>query len=145
MEQGRDAVHLRRKAIVGTLKLLIVGVAAVSLTACAGASMNASELGKTRATKLGPVLVDGSGNTLYTYDPDSPGTSKCTGTCAIVWPPAEAEMGATPSDGFTIITRPGGTHQWAYKGKPLYGYMFDSGPGAVSGDGEDGVWHVAKP
>jgi predicted lipoprotein with Yx(FWY)xxD motif len=52
---------------------------------------------------------------------------------------------ARPTDGFTIVTRASGAHQWAYKGKPLYGYMFDGGPGSVSGDGEDGVWHVAKP
>ena len=138
-------MYLLRNANVAVPKVLVLGLAAISLVACAGASMSASELGKTHATKLGPVLVDSNGDTLYTYDPNSRGNSKCTGTCAVVWPPAEAESGATPSNGFTIITRPSGTRQWAYKGKPLYGYMFDSGPGSVSGDGEDGVWHVAKP
>jgi predicted lipoprotein with Yx(FWY)xxD motif len=31
------------------------------------------------------------------------------------------------------------------KGKPLYTYKFDGGPGAISGDDVDGVWHVVKP
>jgi len=124
---------------------LLAGLTLFILAGCSGVSMGVADLGNTRQTALGPVLVDADGNTLYTYDPDSSGTSKCTGTCAVVWPPAEAEAGAKPNKSFTIITRPSGTHQWAYKDKPLYGYMFDDGPGSVSGDGEDGVWHVAKP
>jgi predicted lipoprotein with Yx(FWY)xxD motif len=123
----------------------ISGLILLGLASCATPSLQSANLGKTRPTKLGMVLVDSDGDTLYTYDSDSRGESKCTGTCAIVWPPVEAGSEARPTDGFSIITRPNGSRQWACKGKPLYGYIFDSGPGSVSGDGEDGVWHVARP
>ena len=38
-----------------------------------------------------------------------------------------------------------GTKQWAFHGKPLYGYISDAKAGDISGDGVGGVWHVAKP
>jgi predicted lipoprotein with Yx(FWY)xxD motif len=41
--------------------------------------------------------------------------------------------------------RDGGSLQWQYKRKPLYGYRLDSAPGEVGGDGVDGLWHIAKP
>lgn len=126
-------------------RAVVVFAAALALAACAGVSMNSSEIGRTRDTKLGRVLVDSDGDTLYTYTPDPAEKSTCTGSCAFVWPPAEAEDGASPTDGFSIFTRPNGRRQWAYKGKPLYGYLFDAGPGSVSGNGVDAVWHVAKP
>jgi len=126
-------------------RVLAMTAALALLAGCAGVSLSGDELGKTRQTALGEVLVDKRGNTLYTYDPDQPGTSNCTGACALAWPPAKAESAAAPKGGFTVITRPGGSRQWAYKGKPLYGYFLDSGPGSVSGDGVDGVWHAAKP
>ena len=115
------------------------------LAGCAGVSLESADLGKTRQTALGEVLVDRNGNTLYTYEPDPPGASTCTGACAVAWPPAEADAGAQAANDFTVITRPNGERQWAYKGKALYGYLFDNGPGSVSGEGVDGVWHVAKP
>lgn len=126
----------------GTAALAIV---VLSLGACAGSPLNEGDLGETRSTSVGDVLVGSAGDTLYTYDKDSPGHSNCTGGCAVIWPPAEADAKAQPKGDFTIITRPSGTRQWAYKGKPLYTYKFDGGPGAISGDDVDGVWHVVKP
>lgn len=119
--------------------------ASLILADCAGVSLRAGDLGKTRQTSAGEVLVDGNGNTLYIYDPDPPGASTCTGACAVAWPPAEADENAQATGQFTIITRPNGKRQWAYKDKPLYGYRFDSSAGTVAGDGVDGVWHVARP
>jgi len=98
-----------------------------------------------RATATGKVLVDQRGKTLYTYDKDPESGSACTGLCAVAWPPATANGSPRPTDGFTLIARGDGTRQWAHDGHPLYAYLGDSQPGDVTGDGVDGVWHVARP
>lgn len=117
----------------------------VTLAACAGTTLDTGDLGKTRETTAGAVLVDSKGKTLYTYDRDAVGQSNCTGACAVAWPPAEATAGAMATGQFSIVMRSGATRQWAYKGKPLYGYIKDSKPGDITGDGDDGIWHAAKP
>jgi predicted lipoprotein with Yx(FWY)xxD motif len=127
------------------IRFMMCASALALLAACASPTMAPSGPGATGQTAAGNVLVDAKGMTLYTYDPDQPGKSNCTGLCATFWPPVEAADGATPNGDFTIITRGSGAKQWAYKGKPLYTYYEDSKPGDISGDGDDGVWHVAKP
>ncbi len=120
---------------------LMIGV----LAACATAtSMGPGGPGTTRQTGLGEVFTDADGMTLYTYDKDTPGKSKCAGLCAVFWPPVIATGTAKSTGGFTTITRDDGTKQWAYNGKPLYGYINDPKAGDTNGDGVDGVWHVAK-
>src|SRR6185437_12433588 len=37
--------------------------------------------------KLGSIVTDPKGMTLYTYDKDTQGQSNCTGQCAVNWPP----------------------------------------------------------
>ncbi|HSV30184.1 MAG TPA: hypothetical protein VLL76_11530 [Candidatus Omnitrophota bacterium] len=98
---------------------------------------------KTSQTGMGPVLTDGQGMTLYTYDKDEAGKSNCTGDCAKNWPPLAAD-GSEKGD-LSAIARPDGGKQVAYKGKPLYLWVKDTKPGDTTGDGVKGVWHVAKP
>lgn len=43
------------------------------------------------------ILHDPAGMTLYTYDPDAPGRSVCTGPCAKVWPPLLAHRAPPPA------------------------------------------------
>ena len=51
----------------------------------------------------------------------------------------------SPSGDWTIVTRDDGQKQWAYKGKPLYGFAKDTKAGDKTGDGFlNGAWHVAK-
>jgi predicted lipoprotein with Yx(FWY)xxD motif len=131
-----------RDAVLSSARAIVLAAALASLGACAGPS---DKLGDTVSTSQGDVLVAANGDTLYTYDKDTPGHSACTGGCAAVWPPAEAGPKAQAHGDFSIITRPDATRQWAYKDKPLYTYRLDGGPGSISGDDTDGVWHVAKP
>lgn len=96
---------------------------------------------------IGPQdrLTGAAGMTLYTYDPDgTSGVSHCTGPCTVVWPPYLADPGAKPAKGFGLLSRPGHGEQWSYEGRPLYRYAADSKPGIATGDGVNGVWHVAK-
>jgi predicted lipoprotein with Yx(FWY)xxD motif len=91
------------------------------------------------------LLADAKGMTLYTYDKDAPGKSNCNGPCAATWPPLAATASDKPSGKWTIVTRDDGSLQWAYDGKPLYGWKNDKAPGDTTGDGVGGTWHTARP
>lgn len=126
--------------------LMLTGALVLGLAACATGDM-AMVPAKTGQTGLGPVLVDGKGMTLYTFDRDTmPGKSSCNGPCAQNWPPLMAAADAKASGDWSVITRDDGRMQWAYKGRPLYGWVKDEKPGDTTGDGFlNGAWHVAKP
>lgn len=96
--------------------------------------------------------VDRDGFTLYTFendrndtDGDGAGDSDCNGTCAVNWPPLYAEAGATGWGDFTVIERDDSTHQWAFKGMPLYFFANDAAAGDTNGDGIGNIWFVARP
>ncbi len=95
----------------------------------------------------GDVLTGTNGMTLYTFDKDAAGSGKsvCNGPCAVNWPPLAAAADAKAEGDFSIITRDDGAKQWAFKGKPLYFWVKDQKPGDQTGQGVNGVWHVAKP
>lgn len=104
------------------------------------------------ANAAAPVVVDGvltgnAGMTLYTFDKDTAGSGKsvCNGPCAANWPPFLASADDAPGGAFTLVGRDDGGRQWAVKGKPLYHWAKDQKPGDMSGDGVNGLWHVAKP
>lgn len=96
-------------------------------------------------TAKGPALTDAKGMTLYTFDKDGAGKSACNGKCAENWPPLIADSAAAAPAGYSVITRDDGQKQWAYKGKPLYGWVKDTKPGDTTGDGVNGSWHIATP
>lgn len=100
---------------------------------------------ETAKTGLGDVLVADNGMTLYTFAKDSAGVSKCTGDCAVKWPPYAAQEGAAATDGLSVIERPDDTYQWAKDGMPLYFWQGDKAKGDTTGDGVGGVWNVARP
>lgn len=123
------------------MRKLLAPLAALALLAAAGAA--AAQV-KTMDTSAGTVLTDAKGMTLYTFDKDSEGMSACYDKCAQNWPPLPASAGEAMGD-YTVVERKDGTKQLAYKGEPLYLWVKDTKPGDVTGDGVNGVWHVAKP
>ncbi|MGE5145125.1 MAG: hypothetical protein ACM3N5_00175 [Candidatus Eiseniibacteriota bacterium] len=135
---------LRKSALSGA-GMIVLTAAVLSLGACERPPIGKGEFGRTVSMSRGDVLVSANGDALYTFDKDTPDHSNCTDACAATWPPAVADADAQPHGKFSIITRPGGARQWAYQGKPLYTYKLDGGPGSISGDNYNGVWHVAKP
>ena len=89
------------------------------------------------------MLTDARGMTLYTYLKDTPQQSNCNDACAAQWPPVAA-AGTPPSEVWTVITRTDGSKQWAYRGKPLYGWIKDARPGDLTGEGvANGAWKIA--
>ncbi|MCL4359816.1 hypothetical protein M1555_00980 [Patescibacteria group bacterium] len=93
---------------------------------------------------LGRYMTDERGMTLYTYDKDTPGTSTCTGSCLTKWPAFSATETTNLPANLSVITRPDGTKQYAWMGKPLYYWQGDKAPGDTTGNGIGGVWHIVK-
>jgi predicted lipoprotein with Yx(FWY)xxD motif len=89
-------------------------------------------------TKLGKVLVNSAGMTLYLYSKDpGNGTSKCTGQCLTVWPPATVTgtptygPGTPAASAFSVSP----TKQLVVDGHPLYTFASDTAPGDTGGQG----------
>lgn len=100
--------------------------------------------------KLGAILADARGFTLYRFDRDKSGVSNCTGGCLNIWPPVTATGTPTGPSSLTgklaTLTRSDtGAHQVTYNGIPLYTYTPDKTPGSTSGNGVNNVWHVVHP
>jgi predicted lipoprotein with Yx(FWY)xxD motif len=56
-------------------------------------------------------------------------------SCLEKFPPFEADADARPTGEFSIVKRPDGTRQWAYRGFPLYTSVKDHRPGDRNGLG----------
>ncbi|MBV9093579.1 MAG: hypothetical protein JO132_06845 [Streptosporangiaceae bacterium] len=141
---------------------LIAAVGAVSLLALALLGAAEAGAGGTPAAAAGgavtlrtaniggvTVLTNAAGLTLYWFAPDTPTTSRCTGSCAVYWPPVTGEPKAGPGVPGTLgtIRRPGGALQATYDGHPLYTYVGDSGPGQARGNNlnlNGGVWYEVR-
>jgi predicted lipoprotein with Yx(FWY)xxD motif len=80
--------------------------------------------------------------TLYLFTADTSKTSKCTGTCAIIWPPVltttpPAATGKAKGAKLGVIQRADGTFQVTYNGQPLYFFAQGLNTG-TSGNGISG-------
>jgi predicted lipoprotein with Yx(FWY)xxD motif len=98
-------------------------------------------------TPLGAVLATHRGMTLYTFANDTtPGMAMCRDACSANWPPLVALNDAVPTGKWSLVQRTDGLKQWAYDGKPLYGWHEDKKAGDTLGEGKlNGAWHVARP
>ena len=123
------------------MKRILLSLAALVLAASSGF---AQAPGKTMDTSAGKVYTDEKGMTLYVFDKDEANKSNCNDDCAKEWPAYMAAADAKAEGEWTIVERSDGTKMWAYEGKPLYFYADDKKAGDVTGDGHEGVWHVAK-
>lgn len=111
-----------------------------------------SALAVTRVARLGKVVTDGDGMTLYRFDNDTarPPASTCADACAKAWPPVWATQQATQVEGVQQslvgkVKRPDGKWQVTLAGWPLYRYAKDKSPGDVKGQGVGGTWYAAAP
>jgi predicted lipoprotein with Yx(FWY)xxD motif len=101
------------------------------------------------SAKVGPILVDTFGRTLYTLT-NGLSPIPCEGACGGIWHPLLAPPGtAAPAGGPGVSglgrTASGaGVTDWGF---PLFVYSGDKTPGQASGDGIKsfgGTWHVIK-
>src|SRR5205814_2118492 len=103
-------------------------------------------------SKLGTILADSQGMTLYTLTSNGKAVA-CDATCASVWPPLELPPGVTvPSSGPGVTslgtaTGSNGTMIVTYQQLPLYRFTKDKDSGDAYGEGLQsfgGTWHVVK-
>jgi predicted lipoprotein with Yx(FWY)xxD motif len=127
-------------------------VLAGALGAAALAAPAPSTVRTAAVAKLGTVLVNGSGLTLYRLDTDKKGASSCDGGCAAVWPPLLATGKTKPVAGtgvaaskLGLIKRSTGQMQVTYDGYPLYRFAADTKPGEAKGEGVSGTWFAVAP
>ena len=156
-----------------TLLLITLSlVAVVALAACS--SDNKSSSSTTKATtapadsgttaktvnavvtsanvpKVGMVVVDSQGKTVYTLTDSAGNAVACTGQCLTFWPPVlvVAPATATGSGGVTGVASVAATggKQVTIKALPVYTFSQDPGPGVANGEGITsfgGTWHVVK-
>ena len=154
----------RRSSRAARISIAVVAAGLVAVAGCGGSSYGGSsskasapapssgggQSVKLASTKLGKVLVDGQGRTLYLFEADKGTMSACDAGCASVWPPltttghptagpglAASKLGTTKrSDGATEVT---------YNGHPLYTYAGDSAQGQTNGQDLDDFgagWYV---
>jgi predicted lipoprotein with Yx(FWY)xxD motif len=151
-----------RIAGFAALAALVVGLA----SGCGGSGPKSGVAGashvlksatvKTRKiNKLGVVLVNGRGFTLYMFKPDHQKRVTCKGTCAAAWPPLKLKKGQKPTAGGAAkqrllgsVKNPGGGRVVTYNRWPLYTYIADSKPGQARGQATNlngGLWYVLSP
>ncbi|HEY0516498.1 MAG TPA: hypothetical protein VGD00_05215 [Solirubrobacteraceae bacterium] len=96
----------------------------------------------------GTVLVDAQGMTLYALSVEHAGHFICTtSACTSVWHPLAASGAPSGAVGsLATVSRPDGSMQVTYKGKPLYTFAQDKAPGEAAGQGfkDVGTWSAIK-
>jgi predicted lipoprotein with Yx(FWY)xxD motif len=103
--------------------------------------------------KLGNILVDGSGKTVYLFVADTGTASTCYTSCAAIWPPvltAGAPQAGTGAQASLLgtTTRTDGKIEVTYAGHPLYYFFKDKKAGDTTGQGINGfgaLWWVLSP
>ena len=131
--------------------IVLTGALAAS---SAGANPTATATVKVAKTRLGTILVDARGRTLYLFTLDTKSFITCqTGysNCPATWPPylttGKPIAGTGVKAGLlgTVRrTRPAGV-QVTYNGHPLYVYAYDKKPGDLNGQGFINYWYVVSP
>ena len=138
------------KRLLAVAIVLVLGAAGAVAAVAATAPTKPASV-KTRSVSLGKILVNGSSQTLYLFEKDKNGKSKCSGACATNWPPLLTKgkpkaSGSVSASKLGTTKRADGTTQVTYGGHPLYTFVVDNGkPGSTKGEGVDAFgaeWYV---
>lgn len=118
-------------------------------------SNKAPTISTKKLPKLGTVLVNGQGRTLYMFVPDKRKKVTCVRSCAAVWPPVKLSKGqkalASGQAKSSLLgsdPNPAGGRVVTYAGWPLYTYVADTSPGTAKGQAlnlNGGLWYVLAP
>jgi predicted lipoprotein with Yx(FWY)xxD motif len=138
-----------------TAFVAVAVVASVAATlALAGGTQSASGAKVAIAkSRLGRILVDSKGITLYDFVKDKGTTSACYGACAALWPPliTKGKPVAGPGVRASLLgttKRKDGKLEVTYAGRPLYYFVTDTKPGQTTGQGVNqfgAPWWVLSP
>jgi predicted lipoprotein with Yx(FWY)xxD motif len=144
----------QRLTLVLTAASLLVATPALAAasTAPPGPQHHAKPTVKIVETAVGPLLADGSGDTVYMFARDKPRKDVCRTIkkCEKDWPAVTAT--GTPVAGPGVkksllgsIPYQGKLREVTYKGHPLHTYRFDASKGSVINIGNrqyGGAWYA---
>lgn len=141
--------------------LLIPAVAALSVASLGGLALAQHSMSHStvkpdvrvvKNAKLGKILVNSKGLTLYHLVKENTGAIHCTGSCLSLWPALKLPKGQQrPTHGKGVvdklgfIVRKGVGDQITYDGWPLYTFAGDKKPGQAKGQDFAKVWFVVAP
>jgi predicted lipoprotein with Yx(FWY)xxD motif len=114
---------------------------------------NAAQLKVVSDARLGKIITDAKGRTLYDFPIDKGTTSVCYGACASLWPPLTTSgkpmAGPGVSSGLIgTAKRRDGSTEVTYAGHPLYYYAPDRKQGQITGQALDqfgAPWYALAP
>ena len=136
---------------------LLTAFAASALVAATSALAGGTATGGTTVavakSKLGRILVDSKGITLYDFVKDKGTASTCYDACAALWPPlfTTGKPVAGPRVRASLLgttKRKDGKLEVTYNHHPLYYFVTDRKPGQTTGQGVNqfgGPWWVLSP
>ena len=136
-----------------TARLLALMSAAVICFAAPTLAAVATKV-QLRHTRLGTILVNGRGLTLYVFTRDARNRDRCASIrgCPSVWPLLATNGGTSAGAGVNRrllgSIRVGHSRQVTYAGHPLYTYSGDAGPGNTAYVGFrqfGGTWYALSP
>jgi predicted lipoprotein with Yx(FWY)xxD motif len=146
---------------IGGIAVLAAVIAVVASSSAFASKSGAQHVAKAATVqtrnikKLGTVLVNSKGLTLYMFVPDKQKKVTCKGSCAAIWPPLKLKAGQKATAGGAAKKgllgkdkNPSGGFVVTYNRWPLYTYVADSKPGQASGQALDlngGLWYVLSP
>jgi predicted lipoprotein with Yx(FWY)xxD motif len=124
------------------LLTLAAALGAIGFLAAGSVARGATRTNATvslRKTKLGMILVNSKGRTLYLFAKDRSGKSACTSRCAQYWPPLLSQGKPTAGPGVKAALvgrtkRTDGSMQVTYNKHPLYTFALDKQAGQVNGE-----------
>jgi predicted lipoprotein with Yx(FWY)xxD motif len=140
----------RSRPITFLASAAVIPLTALAVAACGGGgtataspprtSTGASATVGVANSRLGSILVDSTGRSLYLFKADVGTKSACAGACATAWPPLVSTGKPTAGTGLTAaklgtVTRSDGNHQVTYNGHPLYLFIKDTKAGQTTGQG----------
>jgi predicted lipoprotein with Yx(FWY)xxD motif len=149
----------QRVALVLTaVSLLVTTPALAAVASTAGGQHDARPTVKAKPTvriaqtPVGPLLVDGSGYTVYMFVRDKPRKDECRKikNCEKDWPAVTTTVKPVAGPGakqslLGSIPYKGKLREVTYKGRPLHTYRFDASKGSVINIGNrqfGGAWYA---
>jgi predicted lipoprotein with Yx(FWY)xxD motif len=167
MARRTPIAFLTRAAVIPLSALAVVGATHVAnagathpaiesarpVNAASVTRSNSRPTVQVRRTGLGKILVDLRGRTLYLFKKDTGGKSRCSGSCAVNWPPLLTTGRPTAGSGINATKlgttrRSDGKTQVVYNRHPLYRFVGDTKPGNTKGQGLTAFgarWFVVSP
>src|SRR6266571_3726566 len=164
MRAGEEVCSMHKLfqlALVATAAVIIMVLFAAAGTSASGPMTRLAKralsvrISTRKLPKLGTVLVNSKGRTLYMFVPDKRKKVTCVRACAAIWPPVKLPKGAklvasgqAKSSLLGSDRDPTGGRVVTYAHWPLYTYVADTKAGTAKGQAlnlNGGLWYVLTP